>query len=94
MAKRSTDAISAEFGYQFRYGDPRAAEKLMVRVLDASDAQLASYHDVILARLGFLLLPESLWQCATGTNQAKDQAATGISSRSAFSGKLMTSTPC
>ena len=83
---------SAEFGYQFRYGDPRAAEKLMARVLDASDAQLASYHDVILARLD--PAPARITVAVRDWNQAKDQAATAISSRSAFSGKLMTSTPC
>jgi len=42
---------AAEFSYQFRYGDPRAAEKLMTRVLDYSDAQLVPYRDVISARL-------------------------------------------
>lgn len=40
----------AEFGFQYRYGDPRAAEKLMTRVLDFSDARLAPYRKILAAR--------------------------------------------
>jgi Tfp pilus assembly protein PilF len=41
----------ADFGFQYRYGDPRAAEKLMPRVLDYSDARLEPYRKLIAARL-------------------------------------------
>jgi tetratricopeptide (TPR) repeat protein len=42
---------SAEFAFQFRYGDPRAAEQLMPKVLDYSDANMIPYRNVIAARL-------------------------------------------
>lgn len=41
---------SAEFGFQYRYGDPQAAEALMPRALDYSDAQLTRYRKIIVAR--------------------------------------------
>ena len=42
---------AAEFGFQYRYGDPRKAEALMPRALDYSDARLIPYREVIAARL-------------------------------------------
>jgi tetratricopeptide (TPR) repeat protein len=42
---------AADFGFQYRYGDPRVAEELMSRVLNYSDAQLLPYRKVIAARL-------------------------------------------
>lgn len=41
----------AEFGFQYRYGDPRKAEALMPRALEYSDARLIPYRQVIAARL-------------------------------------------
>ena len=41
----------AEFSFEYRYGDPRAAEQLMPRVLDYSDAQLTPYRKLVAARL-------------------------------------------
>jgi len=42
---------TADFNFQYRYGDPRAAEQLMSRILDYSDAQLAPYRKLVEARL-------------------------------------------
>jgi hypothetical protein len=41
----------AEFSLQFRYGDPKRALELMPRMLDASDASMAPYRQLIAARL-------------------------------------------
>jgi tetratricopeptide (TPR) repeat protein len=41
----------ADFGFQFRYGDPRAALKLLPRIGDFSDAEMAPTRKVIAARL-------------------------------------------
>jgi tetratricopeptide (TPR) repeat protein len=41
----------AEFGVQYRYGDPRIAEQLLPRTLDYSDARLIPYRKLIAARL-------------------------------------------
>jgi tetratricopeptide (TPR) repeat protein len=41
----------AEFGFQYRYGDPHVAEQLLTKVLDFSDAQLAPYRKLVAARL-------------------------------------------
>jgi tetratricopeptide (TPR) repeat protein len=41
----------AEFGFQYRYGDPRAALALLPKVLNYSDAQTAPIRKVIAARL-------------------------------------------
>ena len=41
----------AEFSFQYRYGDPRVAERLIPRVLDYSDAQLMPYRKLVTARL-------------------------------------------
>lgn len=41
----------AEFGFDYRYGDARVAEKLLPRVLDYSDAGLAPYRKIIEARV-------------------------------------------
>jgi hypothetical protein len=41
----------ADFGFDFRYGDARAADKMLASVLDYSDAQLIPYRNVIAARL-------------------------------------------
>ena len=41
----------ADFGFQYRYGDPKIAEQLMPRVLAYSDAELGPYRKVISARL-------------------------------------------
>ena len=41
----------ADFGLQFRYGDPRAALQLMPRIGDFSDAEMAPTRKVIAARL-------------------------------------------
>ena len=40
----------AEFGFQFRYGDPRRALKLLPRITDSSDAQMAPYRKFLAAR--------------------------------------------
>lgn len=45
------DIERAQFGFEYRYGDPRIAEQLMPRVLDYSDAQLMPYRKLIGARL-------------------------------------------
>lgn len=42
---------TAEFAFQYRYGDPRAAETLMPRALDYSDAQLTRFRKVLAARV-------------------------------------------
>ena len=42
---------SAEFGLQYRYGDPRAALDLVPRFTDASDADMTPIRKVIAARL-------------------------------------------
>jgi len=47
----NSEIDSAEFDFQYRYGDPRRAEQLLPRVLDLSDAQLAPYRKIIAARL-------------------------------------------
>lgn len=41
----------AEFGLQFRYGDPRAALELLPRIANSSDADMAPYRKLIAARL-------------------------------------------
>ena len=41
----------AEFGFQFRYGDPRLALELLPRITDSSDAQTAPLRKLIAARL-------------------------------------------
>jgi hypothetical protein len=41
----------ADFSFQFRYGDPRAASALMPKIFDYSDAQMAPIQKVIAARL-------------------------------------------
>jgi len=41
----------AEFGFQYRYGDPHVAEQLLPRVLDYSDSQLTPYRKLVAARL-------------------------------------------
>jgi tetratricopeptide (TPR) repeat protein len=41
----------ADFGLQFRYGDPRAALQLLPRIGDFSDAEMAPTRKVIAARL-------------------------------------------
>ena len=41
----------AEFGLQYRYGNPRAAQELLPKITDASDADMAPYRKVIAARL-------------------------------------------
>ena len=41
----------ADFGLQFRYGDPRAALQLLPRIGDFSDAEMAPARKVIAARL-------------------------------------------
>jgi tetratricopeptide (TPR) repeat protein len=41
----------ADFRFQYRYGDPRAAEKLLTRALDYSDAGMIPFRKVIAARL-------------------------------------------
>lgn len=51
--KWSTDPEidSAEFGFQFRYGDPRLALELLPRIGDLSDADLAPTRKVLAARI-------------------------------------------
>jgi tetratricopeptide (TPR) repeat protein len=46
-----SDIEWAEFGFEYRYGDPRVAEQLMPRVLDYSDAQLLPYRKLVAARI-------------------------------------------
>ena len=41
----------AEFGLQFRYGDPHAALELLPRIIESSDAGMAPYRKYIAARL-------------------------------------------
>jgi hypothetical protein len=41
----------ADFSLEFRYGDARAALKLLPRITDASDAEMAPYRKLIAARL-------------------------------------------
>lgn len=41
----------AEFGFQFRYGDPQTALELLPRITDASDAAMAPYRMFIAARM-------------------------------------------
>ena len=41
----------ADFGYQSRYGDARAALELLPRITDSSDADMARYRKVLEARL-------------------------------------------
>jgi len=41
----------ADFGFQFRYGDPRSALALMPKVINASDADMAPYRKLMAARL-------------------------------------------
>ena len=41
----------ADFGYQLRYGDPRAALELLPRISDSSDAEMAPVRKLIAARL-------------------------------------------
>jgi tetratricopeptide (TPR) repeat protein len=42
---------NADFSYEFRYGDPRAALGLLPRIINSSDADMAPYRKVIAARL-------------------------------------------
>ena len=51
--KWPTDAAidSAEFSYQFRYGDPRAALEILPRLGDFTDADMAAVRKVIEARI-------------------------------------------
>lgn len=42
---------NADFSYEFRYGDPRAALALLPRIINSSDADMAPYRKVIAARL-------------------------------------------
>lgn len=48
---RNSEIDQAEFDYQYRYGDPRAAEKLLPTVAVSSDTQLIPYRKMIAARL-------------------------------------------
>ena len=41
----------AEYGFQYRYGDPKAAEQLMPKVLDYSDAAMVPQRKLLAARL-------------------------------------------
>jgi tetratricopeptide (TPR) repeat protein len=41
----------ADYGFEYRYGDPKVAEKLMPRVLDYSDADMAPNLKLLVARL-------------------------------------------
>jgi tetratricopeptide (TPR) repeat protein len=41
----------AEFAFQYRYGDPRVAEKLLPRVTEYSDAGMIPFRKIIAARL-------------------------------------------
>lgn len=47
----NSDIDSAEFDFQYRYGDPRRAEQLLPHVLNLSDAGLTPYRKFIAARL-------------------------------------------
>jgi tetratricopeptide (TPR) repeat protein len=42
---------NAEFSYQFRYGDPRAAMALLPEIADSSDADMAPVRTLIAARM-------------------------------------------
>jgi tetratricopeptide (TPR) repeat protein len=42
---------SAEFAFQYRYGDPRVALALLPKITDLSDAGMAPYRKMIAARL-------------------------------------------
>lgn len=42
---------TAQFSFEYRYGDPHVAEQLMPRVLDYSDAQLMPYRKLVAARI-------------------------------------------
>jgi TIR domain len=41
----------ADFSFQFRYGDPRAASQILPRIVRSSDADMAPYRTVLAARL-------------------------------------------
>ena len=41
----------ADFGYQFRYGDPRSAQELLPKIVNSSDAEMAPYRKYLAARL-------------------------------------------
>ncbi len=41
----------AEFSFQYRYGDPRAALGLLPKIMDSSDADMAPYRKALAARL-------------------------------------------
>lgn len=47
----NADIDWADYGFQYRYGDPRIAEQLMPRVLDANDADMAPNLKLLAARL-------------------------------------------
>lgn len=47
----NADIEWAEYGFQYRYGDPRMAEQLMPRVLDAKDADMAPNLKLLAARM-------------------------------------------
>jgi len=42
---------SADFGYQFRYGDPRIALDLLPKITNSSDAEMEPYRKYLAARL-------------------------------------------
>ena len=65
-----SDIEWAEFGFQYRYGDPRVAEQLMPRVLDYSDAQLMPYRKLVTARID---PSENKVEDAIDTLRAQDQ---------------------
>ena len=41
----------ADFGYQFRYGDPKSALELLPKITNSSDAEMAPYRKYLAARL-------------------------------------------
>jgi tetratricopeptide (TPR) repeat protein len=47
----NADIEWAEYGFQYRYGDPKVAEQLMPRVLDAKDADMAPNLKLLAARM-------------------------------------------
>jgi len=71
----------AEFGYQYRYGDPRVAEQLVPRVLDYSDVQLVPYRQLIAARLdpspAKVEIAINSWKTATGSDPGRYLLALG-----------------
>ncbi len=47
----NADIEWAEYGFQYRYGDPKVAEQLMPRVLDEKDADMAPNLKLLAARM-------------------------------------------